>query len=285
MDLQSLPHSIYFSPLTHYDENLQIEQVGYHNFQTVKPYNYWRKQEFFTLHYVLNGEGTLKLKGKTYRIKSKQAFFIPPDVPFLYYPAEHNPWGYIWFGVKGEFFKNYFESCGYSIFSPVQKIPTNLMLDNLIFDFFTTQSTLTTDEETMLAFFFSFMKNIRDKKQYSTVKNDDLYVARAKMLVELNYNQPDFTIEEISESLHLSHSRLCDVFKRKTGSTLKNYLVETRLNWAKQLLVETEESVSHIAEFCGYNCALYFSNAFKKYCSMSPSEYRNLHKDKQEEPL
>ena len=275
MDLLSLPHCIYLSPLSHYDENFKIVDIGYHNFQTVEPiYSYWRKQDFYTLHYVLNGEGVLKIKGSTYRIKKGQCFFVPPNETFIYYPQTSNPWSYLWFGVSGDFFKKLFESYGFSAKTPIQKIVKNLMLDNLILDFFTNQATLTTSEETMLSFFFSFMKHLRNDKQFSMIKHDELYVSRAKKLIELNYNLPSFSIEQISKSLHLSHSHLCYVFKQKTGITLKNCLVITRLKYALQLLVDTEESISHIAELCGYNSPLYFSNAVKKYCSMSPSEYR-----------
>ncbi len=279
MNLLSLPHCICLSPLNHYDANFQVVQLGYHNFHTVEPvYSYWRQQDFYTFHFILNGEGVLKIKGKTYRLKKNQCFFIPPDETFLYYPLTINPWSYMWFGVKGEFFKNFFASYGFSAQAPVQKIVNNLLLENLIFDFFTNQATLTTPEETMLSFFFAFMKNIRNEKQFSVIKHDELYVSRAKELIELNYNISSFSVEQVAKSLHLSHSRLCAVFKNKTGITLKNYLVETRLKYALQLLIDTEESVSHIAELCGYNSALYFSNAVKKYCSLSPSEYRVKHK-------
>lgn len=281
MDFSSLPHCIYLSPPTNYDKNFQITQLGYHNFQTIKPvFSYWRKQDFFTFHFILNGEGVLKINGKTYKLKKNHCFFIPPDVEFLYYPLPSNPWSYMWFGVSGEFFKKLFENYGYSIEKPTKQVALNLFLDNLILDFFTNKASLTTNEETMLSFFFSLITTIHDQKQFSVIKNDELFVERAKTLIELNFNLSDFSIEQISESLHISHSRLCDVFKQKTGTTLKKYLVEIRLKWAMRLLTETEESVSHIAELCGYNCALYFSNAFKKFAKVSPLEYRTLHKQK-----
>lgn len=272
-----LPHFLALVPSTCYYEALQIVQLGYHNFQKLKPVHpHWRKQEFYTLHYVLDGEGTLQFYGKTYHLKKNHYFFIPPDIPFVYYPSATNPWSYIWFGVKGDFFDKLFEA--YNFPSPVQEIQPNFTLDNLIENFFNNVELLKKTEEEKLAFFFSFMNVL--KKQPSVVKNDDLYVKHAKMLIELNYNIPDFSIEQISDSLHLSHSRLCDIFKRKTGTTLKNYLMQTRLKFAKQLLEESDESITHISELCGYNCPLYFSNAFKSAFSVSPKIYRDAFKAK-----
>ena len=118
------------------------------------------------------------------------------------------------------------------------------------------------------------MKNIRDKKQFSTVKNDDLYVARAKMLVELNYNQPDFSIEQISEALHLSQSRLCDVFKRKTGTTLIKYITAFRMKKAAEMLTMGCAPITTVAQSVGYDSSSYFSSVFRAQFKMSPADYR-----------
>lgn len=277
LNLDKIPHCLCLSPSEYYCEELQIVQLGYHNFQTVKPvYSYWRKQNFYTLHFILNGEGTLKIQGKTYRLKKNFCFFIPPDVPFLYFPSTQNPWSYMWFGVKGDFFKKLFDT--YNLNPPIQEIQPNLNLENLIINFFSDNAFLQKTEEEMLAFFFSFISFL--KKQPSVAKNNDAYVKHAKTLIELNYNVCDFSIEQISESLHLSHSRLCDIFKRKTDTTLKNYLMQTRLKFAKRLLEESDETITRISELCGYNCPLYFSNAFKSAFNVSPKIYREQFKAK-----
>ena len=271
LNLDKIPHCLCISPSEYYCEGLQIVQLGYHNFQTVKPvYSYWRKQKFYTLHYILNGEGTLKIYGKTYRLRKNHCFFIPPNVPFLYYPSTENPWSYMWFGVNGEFFKNLFDT--YNFNSPTQEVQPNLNLENLIEAFFSDSTFFQKTEEEMLAFFCSFMSLL--KKEPSVTNSDDAYVKHAKTLIELNYNVCDFSIEQISESFNLFHSRLCFIFKQKTGTTLKNYLMQTRLKFARRLLEESEESVTHISELCGYNCPLYFSNAFKSAFSLSPKKYR-----------
>ena len=93
-------------------------------------------------------------------------------------------------------------------------------------------------------------------------------------LINDNYENSSFNIKVISDSLHLSHSWLCALFKSKTKYTMQQWLINVRLNKAKELLVDTDLSVSNIAYLCGFNDALYFSTSFKKMCGTSPTCYR-----------
>jgi AraC-like DNA-binding protein len=51
------------------------------------------------------------------------------------------------------------------------------------------------------------------------------------------------------------------------------------MRWAKKLLKNTEDSITDIAKNCGYDSVYYFSRAFRIHEGVSPSEYRNSHKE------
>lgn len=66
-------------------------------------------------------------------------------------------------------------------------------------------------------------------------------------------------------------NRLMKVF---TGTTLRQYVINYRIEMAKQYLRETAISVADIAEMCGYPNISNFSESFKKKTGCSPLSYR-----------
>lgn len=81
------------------------------------------------------------------------------------------------------------------------------------------------------------------------------------------------TLEEISQSLHISKTRLKDEFKQQTGRSVMSYYANLKIEKAKTMIREEHMNFSQIAEAIGFNGPHYFSKAFKKATGMNPSEY------------
>ena len=63
-------------------------------------------------------------------------------------------------------------------------------------------------------------------------------------------------------------------FKALTGFGFLEYLTQTRLQAAQELLTATEMSIGDISEACGFSSSNYFGDVFRRCCGMSPSDYR-----------
>lgn len=81
------------------------------------------------------------------------------------------------------------------------------------------------------------------------------------------------TLSEISESLHVSMSKLKEIFKRNTGQTIMEYFTKIKIGKAKVLIREEPNNFTEIAAMTGFNSIHHFSKAFKKETGMSPTEY------------
>lgn len=82
------------------------------------------------------------------------------------------------------------------------------------------------------------------------------------------------SIQDMSKRAHLSPSRFREVFRKRFGMPPHQYLVQLRLNHAKELLLSTSYSLAQIADFCGYSDVSHFSNAFKSRIGCTPGAYR-----------
>ncbi len=67
---------------------------------------------------------------------------------------------------------------------------------------------------------------------------------------------------------------LSRLFRRETGEGFAEYLRRQRIALACRLLLETQDSVSLIAERCGYLDGKSFREAFRRTVGMPPREYR-----------
>lgn len=103
-------------------------------------------------------------------------------------------------------------------------------------------------------------------------KNED-DVARAiiRLLEERLDANP--SLEEIGEAMHLSKTRLKQIFKRKTGQGIMEYFAGMKIDRAKTFIREGTLNFTEIAGRLGFSSVHYFSKAFKRATGMNPTEY------------
>lgn len=84
----------------------------------------------------------------------------------------------------------------------------------------------------------------------------------------------EFSNEQLAELVFLSPSRLGHLFRDEVGMTITQWRDDQRISRAKQLLVTSNYSISHISRLIGYSDPLYFSRVFKNKAGLSPKLYR-----------
>lgn len=100
-------------------------------------------------------------------------------------------------------------------------------------------------------------------------------IRETRLYIEEHYME-QVTLEEIARHVGLNESYLSSIFKKQVGKSLIDYLTYTRVQHARELLINRNKSVNEIAEEVGFNDAKYFTKRFKKYTGVSPNEYRKL---------
>lgn len=82
------------------------------------------------------------------------------------------------------------------------------------------------------------------------------------------------TLADLARTVGTNERRLTEEFRRYTGMAVFEYLRQERYRAACELLLHSEMSVSMIAAAVGFNSVAAFSFAFRKYCGLTPSQYR-----------
>ncbi|KAB8330644.1 helix-turn-helix domain-containing protein [Scytonema tolypothrichoides VB-61278] len=84
----------------------------------------------------------------------------------------------------------------------------------------------------------------------------------------------ELTITELAELVQMSYYYFIRLFKQSTGLTPHCYIVQQRLELAKQLLHSTDLSILEIAYRVGFSCQSRFATVFHQYLKISPRQYR-----------
>ena len=97
-----------------------------------------------------------------------------------------------------------------------------------------------------------------------------------KTYIEENYRL-DINLNSLSRLVYLNPIYLSSLFKQETGISITDYIIETRLKKARELLRDTPMFIGDIASAVGYRDTRYFSRLFLKHVGVKPSEYRKYH--------
>lgn len=102
-------------------------------------------------------------------------------------------------------------------------------------------------------------------------------IATAVKIVHDELALPLFAID-VAKRVNLSRSYFNQVFKEVVGYSFNEYLRKTRIDKAREYLVQTAKPIQWVAEHAGYADEKYFSRTFRDQTGMLPSEYRSRHR-------
>ncbi|UJF31833.1 response regulator transcription factor [Paenibacillus hexagrammi] len=86
--------------------------------------------------------------------------------------------------------------------------------------------------------------------------------------------EEDISREDVAAFVNLNSAYLSRLFRKQTGKSLIDYMIEFKMGRAKELLKHSEMTVSAVAQSLGYVNFSYFSKVFKKIYGMNPQDFR-----------
>ncbi len=104
-------------------------------------------------------------------------------------------------------------------------------------------------------------------------------LSHAILYIGQNY-QDKITVGELAAFCHCSESTLNHCFKKSMNLSIPAYTNKIRMEQAKQLLLESSDTMAVIASKTGFEDPNYFSGVFSRMVGMSPSEYKKRFRDK-----
>ena len=115
-------------------------------------------------------------------------------------------------------------------------------------------------------------RSISVAEEPASIKRSELI----EQIISEFHTSPQYplVISKFARKYSVSTNHLIREFKKSTGKSPSQYLIDIRIKKAEELLLFSNYTSSQIAEFLGYYNYSYFSRLFKKRVGVSPNEYR-----------
>ena len=112
----------------------------------------------------------------------------------------------------------------------------------------------------------------REKPQWKR-NSTRIEVIRALEFIHAHFAEKVST-EKIASVAGISYSHFSRVFKQETGLSINNYVTQVRLNKAKQMLRNQNQSITETAFACGFSNHAHFTSKFCEAFKLPPIEYK-----------
>lgn len=249
-----------------------------------KMYNTWHKNEQGCFLYIHSGKGIIAFSNKIYSIERGSLLYIPYNRYHYTLPEKPNEY------TRSKIFIS-------------NKQVAALASEMVFHATYPVCSMIPPSEQSEIELIYSQLKNTSLKGEHFDMLANGCLMQLSAYLDAYKISAPDFlngyiedslhyinqnissrlTVEEIAKSVNLSKYYYCHIFKDAIGTSVMDYVINTRLTFAKELLISTQKSVSAISEACGFETLSCFCHQFKHYTGMSALNYRkNIQKSKKE---
>lgn len=116
-------------------------------------------------------------------------------------------------------------------------------------------------------------KAVHDAKEKA---EDNLHYKRCREYIGNHLNQK-IRVENLAELCGLTPNYMSSIFKKLSGMTITEYILNQRIQVAKRLLLADEHTTAEISSFLGFSSQSYFIACFKKHVGETPRHWKMYH--------
>jgi AraC-like DNA-binding protein len=236
---------------------------------------------YFIFEYVISGKGYIINNGEMFSVEAGDAYLLQPGSKHEYYADSQTPYKKYWINFRSDFFHDVLNAYHLENKTVFQQINLKESFEKL----FALEQTETKNDdiycEASAILFDMFMKIAQ--KEHQDKSHSEL-ASRIQTMLLYAVTNP-WSIEHIAHDLYISKSYLIREFKRSYGCTPHQYLLDKRIELAKQQLQNTQQSIQDISDSLCFSDSHYFSNLFKAKTGFTPTQYRQLNQPNSTSPI
>ncbi len=229
------------------------------------------------LFFVVGGSGHIQIDHELHPITPHQLIIINPNVMHTERSDSDNPLEYVVLGIEGlelslklnldnrfrildSFDAEQIHSCIRSILEESQsKLPGSETICQAFLDILLTRLMRSTD--------FALNKD--------PLPSSNNQCAAVRRYIDTHFKEP-LTLDMLAEIARVNKFYLAHSFKEEYGVSPITYQLNRRIDEGCYLLKQTDMSLTQIARVLGFSSPSYFSQIFRKYKNLTPSEYRKM---------
>lgn len=229
---------------------------------------------------ILKSKTIVRVNGVEVKTPAKSIIIYEQFVP-RYYRADGEPFINDWFiFTLDEWDKEFLEALQIPFNTPITLPdinPFSNLIQNISYEKYMNNIYSTDTMNCYLKIFFFKLSEafFAKEEKYSGKLHDKMNMVYSKI-----HNLPhiDYSISNLAAEVTVSSHYFQHLYKEMFGISPIKDIVNSRINYARNLLIRSDISIKTISETCGYKNDVHFMRQFKKITGVTPSEYRRQKK-------
>lgn len=223
---------------------------------------------YYVFEYVLEGRGYIETPEKTYTVSAGDMYFLNKGFYHIYYPDKKKPFKKEFVVLRGKLTDKLATLYQVEDSVIIKHIDVHPVFEK-IFRILKDEKMISNEELELLV--VQLFQKVR-AQDISIDKTKDLALRIQEYLHE--HVGDKLTVSMISKNLNISESMAHHTFTEHHGESLMKYYMSLKMDYAKQLLGQTDDSIATIAHKLSFEDEKYFSKCFRREFGITPSQYR-----------
>lgn len=260
------------------------------------PYDYRMPQMemaeiHYSLGYIISGDRRVLTPYGHFDVHAGDIICMPPQLYHRTFPLSDQPYTNYLIKLSDEFAKSFIHEMGEELWSSIfeQKHFTfnpdvSQIIDAILADMYALYEGDSPYKDILLkGAFYRLAALIREKDRspgvqlFKSMLSGD--ILEAMYYIEQHYEE-NILIKDVSDRIGFSEGHFSRLFRSQVGIPFSRYLINVRLRHAKEMLLNTNLSISDIALNTGFCSGDYLSACFGKYEGMTPTAFKKTHRGK-----
>lgn len=227
----------------------------------------------YTFEYIIEGKCAVQIDDNIFTAEAGDAIIFPPSTFQHFYSDKKNPIKKIWviFNYDLTFIEMLVKAYHLEGIMHVKnvshtKIPS--ILENIVYMVRDRPSDFARRLE------IEIHRLIGEISDSAAFQNEECSIAElGKRHIDRMLNM-HFTIDDICKMVGTSRSQFFRSFKKEFGTSPTAYIINQKINLSKQILTESNASITDIANSFDFSNVAHYSSTFKRIVGCTPLEYR-----------
>lgn len=224
-------------------------------------YEKMNNRRCYGLSFCISGKITYTHNGKKFISDHKNAVILPKGATYTLYGNEKGLFPCINFDCTEKL-------CDTFVLIPLPESESlikkyNQMLSLSLFE---------GNQAKIMSIFYDILHKL------SSYSNVNKTIMPAISFIEKNFHNPNLRNQDLANECNISEVYFRKLFIKQFNTTPKQFIMDIRIQKAKQLLKEGGLKINAISEQCGFSNSYHFCRSFKEKTGLSPTEYMKQNK-------
>lgn len=232
---------------------------------------------FFSIEYVVRGQGEVKLKARSYPLEPGRLFAYGPGVAHRITGNPAHPLVKYFVDFSGSRATGLLNSCGLAPGRVSQVFPPNVLQP--LFDELIHSGLQARAESPELCAKLLECLALRIMGSTAPVDGAETLAFATYQHCRQHIGQHFLklrTLEQAARECHINNAYLCRLFRRYDNQTPYQFLLRLKMNFAAERLQQSGALVKQVAEETGFSDPFHFSRVFRSVMGLSPVAFRGL---------